>query len=203
MLTHPALETKFAPFTTDVTDAGKIEGYAAIFGQPDRGGDIIAPGAFRSSLANRSASVKLLWQHDPAQPIGLWDEISEDARGLRVSGRLLTGIRRGAEAAELLAVGALDGLSIGYRAVKADRSGPHRHLTEIDLWEISLVTFPMNAGARVKGPGDELAQALRSAADAFRYGPDPAETRKTLPIWGRLGGGPRHQNQPPHLQPTP
>ncbi len=168
MLTHPTLETKFAPITvSDIASTGIIEGYAAIFGDPDRGGDVIAPGAFSATLARRATSVKLLWQHDPAQPIGFWDSITEDARGLRVKGRLLTDIQRGAEAAALLEAGVLDGLSIGYRAIKSDRRGPHRHLTEIDLWEISLVTFPMNANARLQPQSDALADALRSAAQAF------------------------------------
>jgi len=169
MLPHLTLETKFAPITvSELTSTGKIEGYAAIFGEPDRGGDVIAPGAFRASLAQRGGSVKLLWQHDPAQPIGIWDSITEDKRGLLVKGRLLTTVQRGAEAAALLTAGALDGLSIGYRATKADRRGPHRYLTEIDLWEISLVTFPMNANARLQPQNDELADALISAARAFQ-----------------------------------
>ena len=169
MIPHPTLETKFAPITvSEVTATGTIEGYAAIFGEPDRGGDIIAPGAFTASLARRASAVKLLWQHDPAQPIGIWDEITEDIRGLRVKGRLLTTVQRGAEAAALLTAGALDGLSIGYRAVKADRRGTHRHLTEIDLWEISLVTFPMNANARLQPRSDELAEALLSAARSYQ-----------------------------------
>lgn len=169
MLPQPTLETKFAPITlSEATADGKIEGYAAIFGEPDRGGDIIAPGAFAASLDRRTASVKLLWQHDPAQPIGIWESITEDARGLQVKGRLLTSVQRGAEAATLLKAGALDGLSIGYRAVKSDRRGPHRYLTEIDLWEISLVTFPMNANARLQPQSDELADAIVSAARAFQ-----------------------------------
>jgi len=161
MLPHPPLETKFAPITiTEGSATGAIEGYAAIFGQPDRGGDIIAPGAFAASLVRRATSIKLLWQHDPAQPIGVWDSVAEDAKGLRVSGRLLTDIQRGAEAASLLRAGALDGLSIGYRAIRADRQGPHRHLTEIDLWEISLVTFPMQANARLQPQSNDVAEAL-------------------------------------------
>ena len=77
MLPHPSLETKFAPITVfESSPNGTIEGYAAIFGEPDRGGDVIAPGAFTNSLAARAASVKLLWQHDPAQPIGIWDSIT-------------------------------------------------------------------------------------------------------------------------------
>ena len=169
MLPHPPLETKFAPITmTDATASGQIEGYAAIFGQPDRGADIITPGAFAASLARRATAIKLLWQHDPAQPIGVWDTVAEDARGLHVKGRLLTDIQRGAEAATLMKAGALDGLSIGYRAIRADRRGPHRHLTEIDLWEISLVTFPMQANARLQPQSNDLAEALRDAARAFR-----------------------------------
>lgn len=169
MLPHPSLETKFAPITVSENSSnGTIEGYAAIFGEPDRGGDVIAPGAFTNSFADRATSVKLLWQHDPAQPIGIWDNITQDARGLRVEGRLLTDIQRGAEAAALLTAGALDGLSIGYRAVKSDRRGSYRYLTEIDLWEISLVTFPMNAKARLQSRNDELAEALSAAARAFQ-----------------------------------
>lgn len=169
MLPLPTLETKYAPLTMPAhPESGLIEGYAALFGEADRGGDIIAPGAFARSLAARETAVKLLWQHDPAQPIGVWDSVMEDARGLKVKGRLLTSVARGAEAAALLAEGALDGLSIGYRAVKSERAGPHRRLTEIDLWEISLVTFPMSPGARLT-PGDNaLADAIRDAARAFR-----------------------------------
>jgi len=169
MFPQPTLETKFAPIEiSENSSTGLIEGYAAIFNEPDRGGDVIAPGAFTASLARRPASVKLLWQHDPAQPIGIWDSITEDTRGLRVKGRLLTEVQQGAEAAALLNAGALDGLSIGYRAVKSDRRGTYRHLTEIDLWEISLVTFPMNANARLQPQNDELVDALRAAASAFQ-----------------------------------
>ena len=81
---------------------------------------------------------------------------------------MLTDIQRGAEAAALLTAGALDGLSIGYRAVKSDRRGSYRYLTEIDLWEISLVTFPMNAKARLQSRNDELVEALSAAARAFQ-----------------------------------
>jgi len=177
-MTIPAYETKFAPLTlTSPPDStGRVEGYAALFGEPDRGGDIVAPGAFAETLRARTASVKFLWQHDPAQPIGIWDTITEDSRGLRVRGNLLTDLRRGAEAATLLAAGALDGLSIGFRTVTAERAGPHRRLTRIELWEISLVTFPMADSARlapaqdVAMPADaatELADAIRAAAAAF------------------------------------
>lgn len=126
-----------------------LEGYASLFDTPDDSGDVIAPGAFSASLAKRRRGVKLLWQHDATQPIGVWDEIAEDSRGLKVRGRLLTSLRRGAEAATLLREGAVDGLSIGYRTIASERlKNGGRRLTEIDLWEVSLVTFPMLSEAR-------------------------------------------------------
>lgn len=173
----PSLETKFVPLAlTSAPDChGRVEGYAALFGEPDRGGDIVAPGAFAESLRDRLSSVKFLWQHDPAQPIGIWDSIIEDAKGLRVRGRILTGLRRGEEAATLLTAGALDGLSIGYRTITAERAGSYRRLTRVDLWEISLVTFPMAERARLAPAQDDaeqddaaaLADAIRAAASAF------------------------------------
>ncbi|MEI4486599.1 HK97 family phage prohead protease [Frigidibacter sp. MR17.14] len=135
-----------------VAEGAVIEGYASLFGVPDRGGDVVAAGAYRASLsrmAQRGGRVKMLWQHDPLQPIGVWDEVVEDARGLRVRGRLLDAVARGREAAALVKAGALDGLSIGYRTVASTAEGRGRRLVEIDLWEISLVTFPMLGEARV------------------------------------------------------
>ncbi|MEN9408711.1 MAG: hypothetical protein RL216_685 [Pseudomonadota bacterium] len=155
-----------------------LEGYASLFGVADRGGDVVLPGAYAASLKRMAAEggrVRMLWQHDPGQPIGVWDEVREDGRGLWVKGRLLTELERGREAAALLAAGALDGMSIGYRTVRAER-GPkgRRLLAEVELWEVSLVTFPMLPAARVAvkgarerglpaGPAGELAAALRAA----------------------------------------
>jgi len=156
-----------------VTEGTRIEGYASLFGDPDRGGDVVAPGAFAASLqrmAREGRRVRMLWQHDPAQPIGVWDEAREDARGLWVKGRLLDGVARAREAAALIEAGALDGLSIGYRtlrAVKTDKG--HRLLTELELWEVSLVTFPMLPSARVgaKGETPQDDPALRDVAAIF------------------------------------
>jgi uncharacterized protein len=131
---------------------GGVEGYASLFGVEDQGRDIVMPGAFRASLVRRPASdVRLLFQHDPAQPIGVWDEIGEDARGLYVRGRLIEEVARAREVLALVREGALDGLSIGFHARKASRDARtgQRRLYEIDLWEISIVTFPMLPGARV------------------------------------------------------
>lgn len=131
---------------------GAFEGYASLFGVPDAGGDVVMPGAFRETLAVRGISgVRMLFQHDPAQPIGIWEDIHEDARGLFARGRLLTEVSRAREVLSLLRGGALDGLSIGFRTVKGYRDPKTglRRLTKIDLWEISVVTFPMLAGARI------------------------------------------------------
>lgn len=129
-----------------------IEGYASLFDRIDLGRDVILPGAFHASLQRRSASdIRMLWQHDPAEPIGVWTDIREDRNGLRVRGRLLPDVQRGRELAALIEQGAVDGLSIGFRAVRSKRD-PHarlRRIAEIDLWEISLVTFPLLPGARL------------------------------------------------------
>jgi HK97 family phage prohead protease len=114
----------------------------------------------------------MLWQHDPAEPIGIWSEVSEDAIGLNVRGRLLSDVARGAEAAALLNAGAIDGLSIGYRTVRAEKAGQGRRLIELDLWEVSLVTFPMLPDARVStllpDADADIAHALAAALTEAR-----------------------------------
>lgn len=157
------LSLKFASAALSVeikSDDGEIEGYASKFGEVDRGSDMVMPGAFRASLAaKKSIEVKMLWQHDPSQPIGVWDTIQEDETGLRVKGRILTGIHKGAEALLMLKAGILDGLSIGYRTedygYSTEGQRQVRQLKKLDLWEISLVTFPMLPSARVTAKADE------------------------------------------------
>nr|WP_279347279.1 HK97 family phage prohead protease [Govania unica] len=131
---------------------GAFAGYASVFGTLDRGHDIVARGAFRRSLSERGASgVKLLWQHDPNQPVGVIDSLAEDNHGLYMRGRLLLDVARAREALSLMRNRVLDGLSIGYRCVRSDvepKSGA-RVLYDVDLWEISLVTFPMQETARI------------------------------------------------------
>jgi HK97 family phage prohead protease len=124
----------------------RFAGYAAIFERPDRGGDVVRRGAFAASL-QRSGSVPLLWQHAPARPIGRIDYLQEDRRGLRVIGRLSDGTA-GREAAALLKEGTVRGLSFGYRVREAAGESP-RELREVELVEVSLVTFPMQPKARV------------------------------------------------------
>ncbi|MGR3435048.1 MAG: HK97 family phage prohead protease [Shimia sp.] len=184
------LEHKFTRVAVAETDEGfAVEGYASRFGIADRGRDVVEPGAYGASLAALSKAgrcVKMLWQHDPAQPIGTWDEVREDATGLWVRGRLLPGVAKADEAAALLKAGAIDGLSIGYRVVRAtkDKQGL-RHLHELELWEVSLVTFPMLPEARVDAKGEapqaapveaalrDIAEALGAARTALTGGQRP------------------------------
>ena len=125
----------------------RFAGYAAIFGRRDRGGDVVRPGAFAGAMQRAAATVPLLWQHDPARPIGRIEYLKEDRRGLRVIGRLAEGAA-GREAAALLGEGAARGLSFGYRVRAAEGDAP-RLLTELELIEVSLVTMPMQPKARV------------------------------------------------------
>ena len=157
--------------TRTETGGREVSGYASLFGLRDQGGDVVEKGAYAASLARMAkagARVKMLWQHDPAQPIGIWDEVREDGQGLWVKGRLLTEVEKGREAAALLEAGAIDGLSIGYRTVKADRDGKGRRLLrELELWEVSLVTFPLLPEARVAAKSEDLAQDFRDLAGLF------------------------------------
>ena len=148
-----------------------VQGYASLFGKTDQGGDVVQKGAYAASLnrlAARQGRVKMLWQHDPGQPIGVWDEVKEDATGLWVKGRILPQVERGREVAALVQAGAIDGLSIGYRTVKAERDGKgQRLLSELELWEVSLVTFPMLPEARVAAKADALDDGWRHIAAVF------------------------------------
>lgn len=148
-----ASEIKRARLPLAHTDAaGVIEGYASLFGVADDGRDIVMAGAFARSLARRGArGVKMLWQHDATEPIGVWTSIVEDAKGLKVAGRLDLSVARAREALSLIRGGAVDGLSIGFRAKNArtDKKSGLRRLLEIDLLEISVVTFPMQTLARI------------------------------------------------------
>ena len=124
----------------------RIAGYAALFGLPDGARDTIAPGAFTATLKERADRLPLFWQHRPDQRLGWVERASEDARGLRIVAALANPAGR---AATLLRRGTVSGLSFGYRA-RGYRTGPAgRELTEIDLFEISVVTHPLQHGARV------------------------------------------------------
>ena len=127
----------------------RIEGYASLWGVADLNRDVVAKGAFADSLAKSGvAGVRMLHQHEGRAVVGIWDQIVEDERGLFVSGRILDWSADARFAGALAKAGAMDGLSIGFRAVRARRDGALRVLTAVDLWEVSLVTFPMLPGAR-------------------------------------------------------
>lgn len=146
-ITLAADEVRFA-----ADETGTFTGYASVWNEPDSFGDTIKSGAFARSIRERKATggPAMFWNHDPDKPIGVWAVLEEDTRGLKVSGQLVTETTQGREAHLLLKAGAVNGLSIGFRARKAER-GPNggRVLTDIDLVEISLVTLPAASKARV------------------------------------------------------
>lgn len=126
-----------------------IEGYASLWGVADLNGDVVARGAFDRSLTVAGASgVRMLHQHEGRSPVGVWDEMREDDRGLWVRGWIMDWSAEARFAQALSRAGALDGLSIGFRSQRARREGRLRVLVEVELWEVSLVTFPMLPGAR-------------------------------------------------------
>ena len=142
-------------------DKGMFEGYASIFGNKALGNDVIEKGAFMRSLRRKGAKkIKMLYQHDTKEPIGVFDKVMEDQNGLYVKGRLAMGTQKGKEVYELMKMGAIDGLSVGYRV---DAKGHHyddkrkyRVLKEVDLMEISAVTFPMNPRARIQAVKSDM-----------------------------------------------
>lgn len=157
-------------------DSGEFEGYGSVFDNEDSGGDVVAKGAFRNSLMSKPLNqVKMLFNHDPAQPIGSWTELKEDERGLYVKGQIITAVAKGAEVLALMQAKVLDGLSIGYRTVvsELDHDTYVRKLIEVDLWEVSVVTFPMNTQARVDAVKNatprDVEKTLRDAGFAAAY----------------------------------
>jgi HK97 family phage prohead protease len=160
--------------TKAVTDAGEFSGYASIFGNEDEIGEVMMAGAFTKSLARRPADkVKMLRQHNSDEPIGIWTEMSEDRRGLRATGKLILDTTKGRETHALMKAGALDGLSIGFRTLRdhVDRAKGIRFIDEADLWEVSVVTFPMNSRATVsavKSHDPDQARAIVAAINRVK-----------------------------------
>lgn len=148
-------ETRSFVFEVRATgEDGTVEGYGSVFGVKDSYDDVIASGAFMKSLSEHKAAgtmPAMLWQHHPSEPIGVWSEMVEDSKGLKIKGRLALDTVRGKEAHALLKMGALNGLSIGFvsKAWAYDKETDIRTLTEVDLWEVSLVTFPANGKSRI------------------------------------------------------
>lgn len=159
--------------TKAVQEDGSFSGYAAVFGTKDQGGDIIRKGAFAASLAAiPAARVKMLWQHARDEPIGVWTSFTEDDHGLKAEGRLILETARGREAHALMKAGALDGLSIGYRTVRAsqDAAKSARILEEVSLREVSIVTFPMHPESKISNvkSNDETIAAIRAATNLIK-----------------------------------
>lgn len=125
-----------------------IEGYASIFHEPDQLNDVILPGAF---LINKVIGIPVLWQHYPTTPIGRVISAIEDKLGLRVGLELCLETQAGQEAYKLIQCGSLTGLSIGYNVIKSSRGNGdiRRVIQRVALKEISLVTFPAHAKARI------------------------------------------------------
>ncbi len=136
-------------------ESGRFSGYASIFGNKDLGNDVVEKGAFTKSLRRKSPKqIKMLFMHKTDEPIGVFEKMEEDDKGLKVEGKLALGTQRGKEVHELMKMGAIDGLSIGYRVdakgYHYDDDGKKRMLKDVDLMEISAVTFPMNPKARIR-----------------------------------------------------
>lgn len=151
----------------DAGDAGEFSGHAAIWDETNAHREAVQRGAFKRSLGeHRQAGTRplMLWAHDPADIIGVWTEVREDDTGLAVKGKIITATTRGAEAYELLKAGALNGLSIGFRA-RGDKRGVNgiRILTDIDLAEISVVGLPSAGRARITNVRSN-GRAVESAA---------------------------------------
>lgn len=153
--TSPAPQPELKFIALDFRKAehdGAFAGYASLFNSEDLSHDVVAPGAFRKTIAERGAGgIRMLFQHDANQPIGVWTEVREDGRGLFVQGQLTLEVEKARDVLSLMRAGALDGLSIGFKA-RTFRRNPTtgvRRLESVDLWEISVVTFPMLPGARV------------------------------------------------------
>lgn len=151
-----------------MSDKLRIEGWAAIYDEADLKGDVIAPGAFRASLARQGASqVKMLAQHASETPIGRWLDFEERQKGLYAIGEITRATQAGRETAHLIEEGILDGLSIGFTAIRAETLKGGRLIREAALWEVSIVTFPMAPRARLTVPfaaSDEAAIAEFAAA---------------------------------------
>ena len=188
MLAPPENPAHVLPPRTRIEEDGTVEGYASLFGEIDAARDMVMPGAFARTLRQRGIRrVPMLFQHDPAEPVGVWLELVEDFRGLRARGRLIPEVARARELIALVRAGAVDGLSIGFRTVKGrvDPASRVRKIIDLDLWEISIVTFPLLAGARVRA-----AKGSASSPPKLSHARARAERE-----WGRRQTAPRPLRQ--------
>ena len=170
-----------------IKEDGTFEGYASTFdGDPDSYGDVVLPGAFKNSIkrgGRNRTGIPMLWQHNSETPIGKWLQLSEDDKGLNTIGKLTRGVSKAEDAYFLLKDRAIQHYSIGYdyergqdgkpdkEAYTFDKDSGIRYLKKLELWEISLVTFPANINATIVGVKDienattprELEEVLREA----------------------------------------
>lgn len=197
-MADPKLKRLYRPFKLKgVNEDGTFQGYGSVFGVKDSYDEIVVPGAFKSSLAAHAAEgtkPKMLWQHDWDQPVGVYTTMKEDEHGLLVEGQLLIdGVQKAKEAHVLLKAKALDGLSIGYipRAWrKNDQDKDILELTEIDLWEVSIVTFPANPAARISEV--RAAESITSLRQFERFLRDAGYSRERaerIAKYGFAAGG--------------
>lgn len=146
-------ELDFALDTKAIEDDGSIEGLAVGYGNLDRGGDVVMPGAIRMA----GKTLPMLMYHDQKRPAGVWTSFEETSDGLLAKGRFSMSTLNGREAHGLVKDGALGGLSMGYQALKHHIVGKARHLVEVALHEVSLVTIPMNEKTLITSVKDILA----------------------------------------------
>jgi len=171
----------FAFRVKELTESGAFAGYGSVFGVTDSYGDIVTPGAFSESLATHKAAGRMpamLWQHRSSEPLGAYKEMKEDSIGLYVEGQLAMSTVRGSEAYALMKMNAISGLSIGYmpREESFDKVTGINTLKKVDLWEVSLVTFPANDAARVQGVKN--IEVIESIRDAEKFLRDSGLSRK-------------------------
>jgi len=169
-----------------VSDDGLFSGYGSVFGVVDSYQEVVAPGAFKESLESRVPA--LLWQHRSGEPIGVYTAVKEDSVGLHVEGKLALKTTRGAEAYELLKMGAISGLSIGFvpRDDSYDRVTGVRTLKQVDLWEVSLVTFPANEASRVANVKSIERITTLSDAETFLRDAGGLSKREALAFVARI-----------------
>lgn len=150
-----------------INQAGEFEGYAAVYDTVDMAGDAISAGAFTKTLAEGSADLPLLWQHDQSQPIGRV-RLIDSPKGLIAKGRLILSVPKAQEVYTLLMANIVKGLSIGFRTVKESFSGSVRRLKEIQLFEVSVVTLPCNPDAVIMAVKSQESARDLEAVEAFR-----------------------------------
>lgn len=178
-----------------LSDDGTFTGMAAVYGNKDLGGDVIDPGAFKVTLAQRGKDVPILWQHNSREPIGL-GTLTDSDKGLVIEGKLSLEVMRAKEAYALLKDRVLRGLSIGYETIAEKLVGDTRYLKEVKLFEVSLVTFPMNEMALVSGvkSAEEFTALLKQVEEA-------CSEPERLKEFGALAGKLIPPAAAPHIDP--